>query len=135
MNSSDPELHTVPPDRRSMDDQPAWRHDFPIDWPEDHYIARRDFTKFLVLTSFAFVVGQIWIAIQNWRRRWRGEPLILKIADVNAVPVGPAIQFNYPNDLFIDGRGRLFVHIWLARSSRNLTRIGSYVRATKVILT
>src|SRR5579875_3286117 len=31
---------------------PAWRQDFPIDWPQDHYVARRDFTKFLVLTAF-----------------------------------------------------------------------------------
>ena len=25
-----------------------------IDWPEDHYVERRDFVKFLVLTSLAF---------------------------------------------------------------------------------
>lgn len=49
------------PDGRSADEQPAWRDDFPIDWPEDHYVARRDYTKFMVLTSLAFAVGQLWI--------------------------------------------------------------------------
>ena len=92
----DPELHTIPPDRRPMEDQPAWRHDFPIDWPQDHYVARRDFTKFLVLTSFAFVVGQVWIGVQNFFRRRRGEPLIVKIADIKSVPFGQAMPFHYP---------------------------------------
>jgi Rieske Fe-S protein len=91
-----PELHTITPDRGSIDDQPAWRHDFPIDWPQDHYVARRDFTKFLVLTSFAFAVGQVWIGVQNWFRRRRGDTPIVKIADVGAVAVGQAIPFHYP---------------------------------------
>jgi hypothetical protein len=39
---------TIPPDFRPADAQPAWRRDFPIDWPQDQYIERRDFMKFLV---------------------------------------------------------------------------------------
>jgi Rieske Fe-S protein len=98
MNQADPELHTVPPNRLSEDVQPRWRGDFPIDWPQDHYVARRDFTKFLCLTSFAFVVGQFSIAFQNWRRRRRGEPPIMMIADKADVPVGGAIVFHYPQE-------------------------------------
>jgi Rieske Fe-S protein len=94
----DPELHTIPPDRGSMDNQPVWRHDFPIDWPQDHYVARRDFTKFLVLTSFAFVVGQVWIGIQNFLRRRRGEPPIVKVAEVSDLVVGQALPFSYPGE-------------------------------------
>jgi hypothetical protein len=26
---------TLPPDGRPIEDQPAWRQDFPIDWPQD----------------------------------------------------------------------------------------------------
>lgn len=98
MTSHDPELHTIPPDRRSEDAQPQWRHDFPVDWPQDHYVARRDFTKFLCLTSFAFVVGQFFIALQNWRRKRRGEPPIVKIAERSQLPPGGAIVFHYPNE-------------------------------------
>ena len=98
MIDSDPELHTVPPDRKPHDQQPRWRRDFPIDWPQDHYVARRDFTKFLCLTSFAFVVGQCTIAVQNWRRKRRGEPPIVKIADRQQLAVGQALVFHYPDE-------------------------------------
>lgn len=96
MRQRDPELHTVPPDRSSEEVQPQWRNDFPIDWPQDHYVARRDFTKFLCLTSLAFVVGQFTIAFQNWLRRRRGKPPIAKVADMADVPVGGALVFHYP---------------------------------------
>jgi Rieske Fe-S protein len=98
MSQQDPELHTVPPDRRADERQPQWRHDFPIDWEQDHYVARRDFTKFLCLTSFAFVVGQVFIAIQNWIRRRRGQPPIKQIAERAQLPVGAAVVFHYPGE-------------------------------------
>lgn len=86
------------PDGRPPELQPKWRRDFPQDWPEDHYVARRDFTKFMVLTSFAFVVGQFYIGVQNLIRRGTGKPPLVKIADVDAVPVGGAINFAYPGE-------------------------------------
>jgi hypothetical protein len=35
---------TRPPDGRPMSAQPTWRRDFPIDWPEDEEVTRRDFS-------------------------------------------------------------------------------------------
>lgn len=96
MSRTDPEELSIPPDGRPYHDQPQWRNDFPIDWPQDDFVARRDFTRFLVLTSFAFVVGQVWIVYQNLQRRRRGEPPIRKIADLAAVPVGSTVAFTYP---------------------------------------
>jgi Rieske Fe-S protein len=90
------EIYTLPPDGRPFDQQPDWRHDFPIDWPQDHYVARRDFTKFMVLTSLAFAVGQFWIGVQNAIRRRRGKPSIVRIASLSAVPVGGTLAFTYP---------------------------------------
>jgi nitrite reductase/ring-hydroxylating ferredoxin subunit len=84
------------PDGRPPEAQPQWRKDFPIDWPEDHYVARRDFTKFLVLTSLAMVVGQFWIVVQNIFRRTRGAPPVYKIANLADVPIGGALPFTYP---------------------------------------
>ena len=92
----DREQYTQPPDGRPMDAQPAWRHDFPIDWPQDNYVERRDFMKFMVLTSFAFTVGQFWIAGQNWWRRRQGAPQITRIASLDDVPVGSVKLFTYP---------------------------------------
>ena len=87
---------TIAPDWRPADQQPAWRADFPIDWPADHYVERRDFMKFMVLTSLAFTVGQFWIAAQNWWRRRRGEPPISRVAAVDQVPVNGVVTFAYP---------------------------------------
>ena len=82
------------PDGRPESEQPAWRHDFPIDWPEDNYVARRDYTKFLVLTSFAFVVGQAWIGLQGLLRR--GRPPRRRVARLGEIPGGGVLAFHYP---------------------------------------
>ena len=76
MTRTNPDQLSVPPDGKPYHEQPQWRNDFPIDWPQDELVARRDFTKFLVLTSFAFAVGQIWIAFENFARKRRGRPPI-----------------------------------------------------------
>jgi Rieske Fe-S protein len=94
----DRETITTPPDGRSMDAQPVWRKDFPIDWPQDIYIERRDFTKFMVLTSLAFVVGQFWIAGENWLRRRRARPPLTKIGELSQIQVGTTQTFNYPTE-------------------------------------
>ena len=87
---------TRAPDGRPLDEQPKWRRDFPIDTPQDQYVARRDFMKFMVLISLAFTVGQLWIGLQNWFRRRRKVPELKKIASVGEVPVGGAMTFLYP---------------------------------------
>lgn len=88
---------TTSPDGRLAEDQPKWRQDFPIDWPQDHYVSRRDFTKFMVLTSLAFTAGQFWIVIQNYLRTRRGQLPLQRIADVNEIAIGGAVSFAYPD--------------------------------------
>jgi len=92
----DPEQISTPPDGRPMDAQPAWRQDFPIDTPQDNYIARRDFTKFLVLTSGAFVAGQLVIAAKTTEARRAGPEAARKVASLSDLPVGGALTFAYP---------------------------------------
>jgi Rieske Fe-S protein len=91
---SDPQSRA--PDARPESEQPAWRRDFPIELQQADYVARRDFTKFLGLTSLAFVVGQFWIAIQNSVRRWQQPPEELEICRLDEIPVGGARLFAYP---------------------------------------
>jgi len=76
--------------------QPAWRQDFPIDWPQDQYVERRDFMKFMVLTSAAFALGQLWIGLQNWWRQHNGVLPIMRVASVDDLAVGGALVFTYP---------------------------------------
>lgn len=89
---------TIAPDSVAAESQPAWRQDFPIDWPQDLYVERRDFMKFMVLTSAAFTVGQIWIVLQNWYRRQSGQPPLRRIASVDEIAVGSALGFIYPDE-------------------------------------
>lgn len=91
-----PDQLTIPPDGRPYSEQPQWRNDFPIDWPQDELVARRDFTKFLVLTSLAFVVGQVWIVFENFARKRKGQPPVKHITRADAIPVGGSLVFNYP---------------------------------------
>lgn len=93
---SRPVTETVPPDRRPLAEQPKWRRDFPVDWAEDEYVSRRDLVKFIVLTSGAFAVGQLWIAAQSLFRRRRPAPSGLAVAAVDELPVGGAKTFHYP---------------------------------------
>ncbi|MEZ4406025.1 MAG: hypothetical protein R3A52_06070 [Polyangiales bacterium] len=73
-SARDPDELSVAPDGRPRAQQPRWRKDFPIDWAQDQFVARRDFARFLVLTSGAFVAGQGWIAAQELVRRRRASP-------------------------------------------------------------
>jgi Rieske Fe-S protein len=97
VRSRDREQITIPPDGRPYDEQPKWRRDFPIDWPQDDYVARRDFAKFLVLTSFAFTFGQFWIVMKNFVRRRAGRLPIREVASVESVGVGESLVFDYPH--------------------------------------
>ena len=87
---------TMPPDGRAPNEQPKWRQDFPIDWQQAHYVSRRDFTKFMVLTSLAFTAGQFWIVVKNYWRRRRGEPPFQQIATTDQLPIGGSKSFIYP---------------------------------------
>jgi nitrite reductase/ring-hydroxylating ferredoxin subunit len=98
MNPADPEGVTIPPDRRPLEEQPRWRQDFPIDWPRDEYVSRRDFTKFMVLTSLAFTVGQFWILLLNLFRQARDPLPAVPIVRVEEVPVGGSRLFHYPTE-------------------------------------
>lgn len=98
MSNQDTEQLTVPPDGRSPAEQPRWRQDFPIDWPQDEYISRREFIKFLLLTSGAFTAGQFLFLVQGFLRQRETEPAAQSIANVADIPVGGALIFKYPEN-------------------------------------
>jgi Rieske Fe-S protein len=85
------------PDGKSFAEQPRWRQDFPIETVEDDAQARREFTKFLVLTSGAFVTGQCWIGLMSSLRS--DQPLPEKmLATAAELPPGGVVEFRYPTD-------------------------------------
>jgi Rieske Fe-S protein len=95
MSTSAGESDREYPDGRPLAEQSRWRQDFPTDVPEDQALARREFTKFLVLTSGAFVAGQCWIGAMSLLRTERPLPE-KRIALEGDVPVGGVVEFRYP---------------------------------------
>lgn len=87
---------SVPPDRGTAAGQPRWRNDFPVDWGDDDYVSRRELVKFVVLTSGAFAVGQLWILARALFRRGRPAPEARLVARLDELPVGGAKTFEYP---------------------------------------
>ena len=87
-------LRVLTPDSHPPAAQPKWRKDFPIDVDEDNYVARRDFTKFMVLISGSFVAGQAWIALKTLGE---GRPVQTRqIARIDDIPIGGATVFSFP---------------------------------------
>jgi nitrite reductase/ring-hydroxylating ferredoxin subunit len=84
------------PNRKPLSEQPHWVQDFPTDVPDDDHVARREFVKFLVLTSGAFVAGQCWIAASALREK---SPTPRKqVATVAELEAKRVVEFRYPDD-------------------------------------
>jgi Rieske Fe-S protein len=73
-----------------------WKQDFPVPSSEDSYVTRREFTKFLGLTSLAFFIGTCATAARKLVKRFAKKPEGLAIADVGEIPVGGYKLFRYP---------------------------------------
>jgi Rieske Fe-S protein len=88
--------HSTHPDGKPTTAQPKWRQDFPIDTAQDESVSRRDFAKFLVLTSGAMAVGQACLVGQSAARQPGNPHKPQPIARADEVGVGRVIRFDYP---------------------------------------
>jgi len=80
------------PDGRSS----AWREEFSIDAAEDAYVLRRQFTKFLVLTSLGMACGNGWIWLRSLAARRREALPDVVIARASEMAAGTVRMFSYP---------------------------------------
>jgi nitrite reductase/ring-hydroxylating ferredoxin subunit len=74
---------------------PLWQDEFSVFTADERYVNRRQFTKFLTLTSFAMLAGNLWILAKSWVRRAPAYPRHA-IAGTEELPVGAVKIFNYP---------------------------------------
>jgi Rieske Fe-S protein len=81
--------------RREVDREPLWRDEFSVHAEDERYVTRRQFAKFLTLTSVAMAAGNLWILARSWLRRAPAYPE-RPIADVNELPIGGVKLFSYP---------------------------------------
>ncbi len=75
---------------------PLWKDEFSVHSADERYVTRRQFSKFLVLTSLAMFVGQIWILVKSWFARRQSAFPLQPVAAVGEVSVGEVKLFTYP---------------------------------------
>ena len=99
MSTENFENASVAPDGQPAEEQPVWRQEYPIDWPAAEYVTRREFTRLLLVTSFAFVVGQAWIVLSSLAKKAStAQQPRREIATIDQVPPGGSLLFYYPSD-------------------------------------
>ena len=80
---------------RRPSETPLWRDEFSVFTADERYVNRRQFAKFLTLTSFAMLAGNLWILARSLFRRAPSYPE-LAVARIDEVPVGGVKIFSYP---------------------------------------
>src|SRR6185436_3697831 len=76
---------------------PLWREEVSIHAGEERYASRRQFGKFLVLTSLGMFVGNLWILLRARLRGERPPPPRRLIARASELGPGGVKLFAYPN--------------------------------------
>jgi Rieske Fe-S protein len=81
--------------RAAQDKEPLWRDEFSIETATESYVARRQFAKFLVLTSLGMFVGNLWIVVRNW---FAAKPSFQpqSLGSLANIGVGEVKLFSYP---------------------------------------
>jgi Rieske Fe-S protein len=75
---------------------PVWSEEFSVHSAEDSYVQRRQFTKFLVLTSCGMVAGNAWIWLKAITAEERHEWPVAAIGRVSEIAPGTVRFFTYP---------------------------------------
>ncbi len=75
--------------------EPLWRDEFSIRSEDERLVTRRQFAKFLTLTSIAMAAGNVWILAKSWMRRAPAYPPVV-VTSIGEVPVGGVKLFAYP---------------------------------------
>jgi len=80
---------------RKPSSAPLWQDEFPVFTAEERYVSRRQFTKFLTLTSLAMFVGNLWILGRSLLYRAPAYPR-QAVAGTDEIAVGGVKIFAYP---------------------------------------
>ena len=81
--------------RKPAQEEPLWRDEFSIQSATEKYVARRQFAKFLVLTSLGMFIGNLWILVRSW---FLSKPSFApqRVSGLNEIAVGEVKLFSYP---------------------------------------
>lgn len=80
----------------SPSNRPLWSEEFSVHAAEDAYVLRRQFTKFLLLTSAGMAVGNAWIWARSLLKRSAPAPASAIVARASELAPGGVKLFAYP---------------------------------------
>jgi nitrite reductase/ring-hydroxylating ferredoxin subunit len=80
---------------RKPSNAPLWQDEFPVFTAGERYVSRRQFTKFLTLTSFGMLAGNLWILARSLFHRAHSYPR-QAVAAVDELAEGGVKLFTYP---------------------------------------
>ena len=82
---------------RRPSSEPLWQDEFSVFQADERYVNRRQFAKFLTLTSLAMFVGNLWILVRGWfYRRPEYEPAT--VVRAGEIAVGGVKLFPYAGE-------------------------------------
>src|SRR5689334_11937730 len=77
-------------------EKPLWSEELSVYASEDKFVLRRQFSKFLVLTSFGMLAGNAWIAVKSLLRQPKPKFPQLAIGRASDIAIQHVKLFNYP---------------------------------------
>ena len=80
---------------RKPSSTPLWRDEFSVYTADERYVNRRQFTKFLTLTSFGMFAGNLWVFARSVFHRLPSYPQ-MPVATTDELGVGGVKIFAYP---------------------------------------
>src|SRR6266581_5133709 len=86
-------VHAI--ERHYTSQEPLWRDEFSVETATDRYVTRRQFSKFLVLTSLGMFAGNLWILFKSWFQHPTAYTERI-VAGMNEIGVGEVKLFSYP---------------------------------------
>jgi nitrite reductase/ring-hydroxylating ferredoxin subunit len=81
--------------RRSL---PLWREEVSVGAAQERWVARRQFTRLLMLTSLGMLTGNVWILTRARCSATASPPAARMIARFDALAPGEAMVFSYPDE-------------------------------------
>lgn len=82
--------------RRDDEREPLWREELSVFAADERYVGRRQFAKFLVLTSLGMFAGNLWLLAKGIFGRPRQRLPEVPVAGLAELPVGGVKTFAYP---------------------------------------
>jgi nitrite reductase/ring-hydroxylating ferredoxin subunit len=75
--------------------EPLWREEFSVFTSDERYVTRRQFAKFLTLTSLGMFVGNLWVLAKAHFAKTPSFPSV-EVGEVDEIPVRGIKLFTYP---------------------------------------